>query len=183
MKFYRPFAWIMALSLTGTAMTACQSDELEPETSVSTEAVKNNVLYACVIDQTGARSVDGIRDILFTEDDIEWFNTKTREIKFRDNEEPLYKRLKPFHEIEIHLGDDVLFVVSSFVGLWYSQIFTDLVLCYGNQETVEIDGKYYLYDCYPLQFADSDEVKANVEAKTEQWSVFTSYLKSKGKLR
>ena len=182
MKLYRPFAWIMALSLTGTAMTACQSDELEPETSVSTEAVENNVLYACGIDRTEARSAVDVLDILFTEDDIEWFNVKTREIKFRDNEEPLYKRLKPFHEIEIHLGDDVLFVVSGFVGLWYSQNFTDMVLCYGNQETLEVDG-YYLYDCYPLQFADSDEVKANVEAKAGQWKAFTSYLKSKGKLR
>lgn len=182
MKPYRPAIWIVALSPTCIAMTACQSDVLEPEISVSADPAENDFLYACGVEPTESRSLAGGQNILFTEDDIEWFNTKTREIKFRDNEEPLYKRLKPFHEIEIHLGVDVLFVVSSFVGLWYSQIFTDLVLCYGNQETLEFDG-YYLYDCYPLQFSDLDEIKANAEAKSGQWKSFISHMENLGKLR
>lgn len=185
MKSYRPVIWIVALALTGIAMTDCQSDVLDPEIeiSVSADPSENDVLYACVVEPTESRSLASGQNILFTEEDVEWFNAMTREIKFRDMERPLYQRLMGVHEIEFHLGENVLFVVSSFVGLWNSQVFTDLVLCYGNQETYEIDGKYYLYDCYPFQFSDLDEVKANAEAKSGQWKAFISYMESLGKLR
>ena len=38
-------------------------------------------------------------------------------------------------------------------------------------------------DCYPLQFIDTDEVKANIKKRAGQWETFTNYLESKGKLR
>ena len=44
-------------------------------------------------------------------------------------------------------------------------------------------GHYYLQDCYPLQFIDTDEVKANIKKNEGQWELFTYYLESKGKLR
>ena len=48
---------------------------------------------------------------------------------------------------------------------------------------VSLDGNYYLYDCYPLQFIDTEAVKANREKNAAQWETFTKYLESKGKLR
>jgi len=48
---------------------------------------------------------------------------------------------------------------------------------------VSHDGNYYLYDCYPLQFIDTDTVKANREKNAAQWETFTKYLESKGKLK
>jgi hypothetical protein len=80
------------------------------------------------------------------------------------------------------LGDEVLFVVSSFVGDWDSRTFTDLVLHY-DVITDPGHGHYYLHDCYPLQFIDTDEVKANIKKNEGQWELFTYYLESKGKLR
>ena len=44
-------------------------------------------------------------------------------------------------------------------------------------------GHYYLHDCYPLQFINTDEVKANIKKNEGQWELFTYYLESKGKLR
>ena len=44
-------------------------------------------------------------------------------------------------------------------------------------------GHYYLQDCYPLQFIDTDEVKANIKKNEGQWELFTYYLENKGKLR
>ena len=43
--------------------------------------------------------------------------------------------------------------------------------------------RYYLDDCYPLQFVDTDEVKANREKNAGQWELFIYYLESKGKLK
>ena len=185
MKYYKPLAWMMAIAIASTTMTACSSDDNETEKPFTTDPVESSMLYACGVGQSETRSVADAQNVLFTEDDIEWFNVTTREIKFKDMDEPLYKRLQPFHEIEFHLGDNTLFVVSSFVGLWDSRVFNNLVLCYGNikKDVPELDGNYYLYDCYPLQFADTDEVKANHEKNAAQWETFTKYLESKGKLK
>ena len=137
------------------------------------------MLFACSFTQPDTQA--GV-DVLFNEDDIEWFNVTTREIKFRDMDEPLYKRLEPYREIKFYLGNDALFVVSSFVCDFHSMVFTDLVLHY-DVITDPGHGHYYLHDCYPLQFIDTDEVKANILKNARQWELFTYYLESKGKLR
>jgi hypothetical protein len=183
MKNFKSFARMMAITIAGMTMTACSLNGNEPEAPILIiDPVENAPLYACGISQSGTRSISDAQDILFTEGDIEWFNVTTREIKFRELDEPLYKRMQPFHEIEFHLGDDALFVVSSFVGDWDSRIFTNLVLHY-DVITDPNQGHYYLQDCYPLQFADTDEVKANREKNAEQWELFIHYLDNKGKLK
>ena len=184
MKYYKPLAWMMAIAIASTTMTACSSDDNETEKPFTTDPVESSMLYACGVGQSETRSVADAQNVLFTENDIEWFNVTTREIKFKDMDEPLYRRMQPFHEIEFHLGDDALFVVSSFVGLWDSRVFDNLVLCYGKMDgEISLDGNYYLYDCYPLQFIDTDAVKANREKNAAQWETFTKYLESKGKLK
>ena len=55
-----------------------------------------------------------------------------------------------------------------------------VVLCWGNQESIELDG-YYLYDCYPY-WLDTESVSANREKNKAQWQTFINYLASKGKL-
>ena len=97
-------------------------------------------------------------------------------------DEPLYKRLQPYREIKFCLGDNDLFVVSSFVSDLHSMVFTDLVLHY-DVITDPNQGHYYLHDCYPPQFIDTDEVKANIQKNAAQWELFTYYLESIGKLR
>ena len=171
--------WMVAVATTSLAMSmmACSNDENEAEGPVESSA-----LYACGIGQDGTRGATDAANVVFTEDDILWFDVNTRELRFKDMDEPLYKKLEPFKEIEIHLGDNALFVVSSFVGLWDSRVFDNLVLCYGNQDTIELDG-YYLYDCYPLQFINEERVQANIAKNAAQWEIFTKYLDCKGKLR
>ena len=182
MKYYKHLAWMMAIAIASTTLTACSSDDNETEKPFTTDPVESSKLYACGVGKSETRSVVDAQNVLFTENDIEWFNVTTREIKFKDMDEPLYKRMQPFHEIEFHLGDNALFVVSSFVGDWDSRTFTNLVLHY-DVITDPNQGHYYLQDCYPLQFADTDEVKTNREKNAAQWETFTKYLDSKGKLK
>ena len=178
MKHYKSLAWTLATAIAGMTLTACSLDSYEPEKPILIIDPVEVTLYACGISPSETRS----DNILFTEDDIEWFDVTTREIKFKDMEEPLYKRLEPFHEIEFHLGDDALFVVSSFVGDWDSRIFTDLVLHYQmNSDTHQ--GHYYLHDCYPPQFINDERTQANIKKNVEQWELFVYYLESKGKLK
>ena len=178
MKQLRPFAWMMAIAIASMT-TACSLDSYEPEKPFTTCPTPKAMLFACSFTQPDTQA--GV-DVLFNEDDIEWFNVTTREIKFRDMDEPLYKRLEPYREIKFYLGNDALFVVSSFVTDWDSRVYTDLVLHY-DVITDPGHGHYYLHDCYPLQFIDTDEVKANILKNARQWELFTYYLESKGKLR
>ena len=174
--------WMMAIATASIAMsvTACSSDD----NPFTTDPVQSSTLYAYGISQDGTRGVTEAANVVFTEDDILWFDVNTRELKFKDTKEPIYKKLEPFHEIEIRLGDDALFVVSSFVGLWDSRVFDNLVLCYGKIDgEVSLDGNYYLYDCYPLQFINTEIVQANREKRAQEWEYFLGYLESKGKLR
>ena len=172
--------WMMAIAIASIMMTACSSDDNETVKPLTTDLVETPTLYVSGISQSETRSGTEVQNILFTENDIEWLDINTREIKFKDIDEPLYKRLQPFHEIEFHLGDNALFVVSSFVGNWDSRVFTDLVLHYDD---ITDKGHYYLQDCYPLQFADTDEVKANSKKNAGQWETFTKYLEKIGKLK
>ncbi|MDE5870369.1 MAG: hypothetical protein K2H22_00265 [Muribaculaceae bacterium] len=182
MKHCKTVSLFMATAIASMTLTACVNDNSEPEKPFTVCPIGQNFFYACGIGEGLTRSETDVETIFFSEDNIVSFNITTREIKFKHMEEPLYKRLEPYHEIEFHLGDQTLFTVSRFVGLWDSRVFDDLVLCYGNQESITTDGNYYLYDCYPLQFADTEAVKANREKNKTRWETFIRYLDSKGKL-
>ena len=187
MKQLNLLAWMMVIAMTSMTMTACSSDDTEAEQPFTTDPVEKSTLYACGISESETRSDLDAQNVLFTEDDIEWFNVTTREIKFKNFAEPLYKRMMPFHEIEFRLGDQTLFSGSTFVGLICSQVFNDLVLCCGKIEDGEVidSNRYYLYDCYPNtpQFLNDEQVKANRAKRAAQWETFTKYLESKGKLK
>ena len=182
MKHYKTFAWMMAIAIASMTMSACSSGDIETEKPFTTDPVEKATLYACGINQPGTRSMTDVDNIIFTEDDIEWFNVTTREIKFKDTDEPLYKRLEPYREIKFYLGDNVLFVVSSFVSDIHSMTFTDLVLHYDLISDPN-QGHYYLHDCYPPQFINDERTQANIKKNAGQWELFTYYLESKGKLR
>jgi len=185
MKHYSPFAWTMTIAIAGTMMTACSLDGYEPEKPFTTCPVENTKLYAFGIGQPGTRSVADVEKFLFTDDDIEWFDPDTRELRFRDTKEPLREEIPLLAGIDFYLGGEHLFSGGAIcVSLICSQVFDDLVLCCGKIDGEVIDdGRYYLYDCYPLQFIDTDEVKANRLRRASQWEAFLKYLESKGKLR
>ena len=187
MRKIKTIAWMMTTAIASMTLTACSIDDYEPAKPFTTEPVELNKLYAYGIGQSGGESAKEGYKVLFTEDDIEWFDLNTREIRFKDavdKDEPLYKRLQPFNKIGIQLSDHFLFEISSFVGLWDSRIFYDLVLCYGKMDgEVLNDGKYYLYDCYPIQFINDEQVQANIKKNAAQWQALIKFLESKGKLR
>ena len=185
MKHYRPFARIMAIAIASTVMTACSLDGYEPEKPFTTCPVEKATLFAVGIGEPGTRSDADAERFLFTDNDIEWFDLNTRELRFRDTMEPLREEIPLLTKIDFYLGGEHLFSGgATCVGLICSQVFDDLVLCCGKIDGEVIDdGRYYLYDCYPLQFIDTDEVKANRLRRASQWEAFLKYLESKGKLK
>jgi len=194
MKHHKSLAWTMAIAIASTVMTACSLDSNEPEKPFTTCPPSGTTLYACGISHSGTRSIG---NVLFTEDDIEWFNITTREIKFIDKQsgkaerhetmEPLRESVPLLAGVDFFLGGEHLFSGGvTYVGLICSQVFDDLVLCCGKIDGgVVDDDHYYLYDCYPQipEFINDERVQANRAKRAKQWELFTDYLESKGKLR
>ena len=183
MKHSTTLAWTMAIATAGM-MAACSLDSNEPEKPFTTDPVEQTKFFACEVNSEtrGTAAVDTV----FTEDDIEWFNVTTREIRFKDADGQLLQRLMAnYHKenLEFRLGEVVLFEVSRFVSDFDSRVFFDLVLHYSTMDDDEAHPRYYLHDCYPPQFLNDERTQANIAKRAPQWETFTTYLDSKGKLR
>ena len=168
------------------SLASCSSNDNEMEKPYTTDPVEQTKFFACeVSDET--KGTTAAVDTIFTEDDIEWFNVSTREIRFKNTNEQLFKKLmENYHKenLEFHLGENILFTVSRFVADIDSRIFDDLVLYYSTTDASDYEhGTYYLHDCYPLQFINEERVQNNIKKNAVQWKTFVNYLDSKGKLK
>ena len=132
-------------------LASCSNSDNEQEKPLTTDPVEQTRFFVC---EAGGetRGTTAVIDTLFTEDDIEWFNVSTREIRFKKQDEQLYTKLMKNYnkeKLEFHLGEDVLFEVSRFVSDIDSRVFTDLVLHYSVIGADADNPRYYLHDCYP----------------------------------
>ena len=184
MKHYKPLAWMMAIAIATLSLlqTACSNDDETVNVSDDNQNEPMAELCAYGVMPTGTR---GAHSAIFTDDDIEWFDLNTHELRFRDTMKPLREEIPLLAGIDIYLDGEYLFSSGvTFVSLICSQMFDNLVLCCGKIDGEVIDdGHYYLYDCYPAQFIDDERVKANRLRRASQWEAFLKYLESKGKLR
>ena len=166
-------------------LASCSNSGNEQDKPFTTDPVEQIKFFVC--ETSGeTRGATALIDTLFTEDDIEWFNVSTREIKFKKQDEQLFNKLmKNYHKegLEFRLGESLLFEVSRFVSDFDSRVFTDLVLHYSVIAEDADNPRYYLHDCYPLQFISDERTQANIKKNAVQWETFTKYLESKGKLR
>lgn len=184
MKHYKPLAWMMAIAIATLSLplTACSNEDETVNVSDDKQSEPMAELCAYGVMPTETRGAHGA---VFTDDDIEWFDLNTRELRFRDAMKPLREEIPLLAGIDIYLDGEYLFSSgATFVSLICSQMFDDLVLCCGKIDGKVIDdGHYYLYDCYPPQFVDDERVKANRLRRASQWEAFLNYLESKGKLK
>ena len=169
MKLWRNILVMTAVMLSLASCSSNDNDQEKPFTVCPEELVK---FFACEMNSKTR--------------DIEWFNVSTREIRFKKQDEQLFKKLmKNYHKegLEFRLGENFLFEVSRFVSDIDSRIFYDLVLHYSTIGEDEGNPRYYLHDCYPAQFINDERTQANIKKNALQWETFTKYLESKGKLR
>ena len=176
--------WTVAIATASLAMsmTACSSDDNEVNNMPEAKQQTETKLCAYAVMPTETRDADGA---LFTDEDIEWFDVNTRELRFRDTPTTPNGRLQLLGGIDFYLDGEFLFEGgATYVGLICSQVFLDLVLCQGRIEGGQvINDSYYLQDCYPPQFIDDETVKTNRIRRAAQWEKFTKYLESKDKLK
>ena len=173
--------WTVAIAIVSLTMslTACSSDdnEVNNELSGNENVEPSAMLAAYAIDSQETRSGGEAKTAVFTDEEIEWFDLNTRELRFGIDSEAIHKQLESLDRMEFRLGDDVLFQVDNLVNPTFSRTYFDLVLYYDwtweNDEKVGVG--YYLYDCYPQQFVDEELTKNNRNKRAEQWKAFTEY--------
>ena len=178
--------WRIAfMMLAAFSLASCSSNDNEQDKTITVFPEEQIKFFVC--EASGeTRGATAVIDTLFTEDDIEWFNVDTREIRFKKQDEQLFNKLmKNYHQenLEFHLGENFLFEVSRFVSDFDSRIFYDLVLHYSLIGEDEGNPRYYLHDCYPAQFISDERTQANIKKNAVQWETFTKYLENKGKLK
>ena len=93
------------------SLVSCSSNDGEQEKPFTVCPVEQTKFFVC--EASGeTRGATAVIDTLFTEDDIEWFNVSTREIRFKKQDEQLFKKLmKNYHKegLEFRLGENFLF--------------------------------------------------------------------------
>ena len=109
---------------------------------------------------------------VFTGDDIEWFNPRTREIRFRKiNSIPVYAR------IEMKVGEETVFTIVAHINEVVSRAYNNLVLLYEYEKNA-----YFLNDNYP-DYWDPEGTRRNAEKRAPGWAKFLKQLKKEGKLK
>ena len=89
--------WTVAIAIASFAMslTACSSDdnEVSNELSGKENVGQSAMLAAYAIDSQGTRSGGEAKTAVFTDEDIEWFDLNTRELRFGIDSKAIHRRL------------------------------------------------------------------------------------------
>ncbi|KGL56425.1 MULTISPECIES: hypothetical protein [Bacteroidales] len=110
--------------------------------------------------------------LAFTGDDIEWFNPRTREIRFRKiNSIPVYAR------IEMKVGEETVFTIVAHISHVVNRAYNNLVLFYDMEKNA-----YFLNDNWP-DYWDPEGTRRNAEKRAPGWAKFLKQLKKEGKLK
>jgi hypothetical protein len=140
-------------------------------------------LVAKVSRQEVLLRADNEEQIVFTGNDILWFNASTKEMRFKNNfsHREVLDNILP-HSLGFYIDDEYLFSSLVNVSNINSQIFDSPVFYYDL-----VENRFYLNDGYPdvvhlqnseLHQSIRDENMARIQA---EWGKFADYLKREGK--
>lgn len=115
--------------------------------------------------------------IVFTGNDIQWFNPQTREVKFKKNVD--HNNFHTYQNIHFNLDGNFLFTARTYASQYHSFVINDLVLF------IDVfTQKCYLYDCYPVEIMENDsDTQKNKEKRAAAWTLFLKQLKAEQKIK
>jgi len=172
---------LLITTLTCILLTGCRT-----ESEVVQELTESRINARASSVDIITRSVqnNGVTgEIVFTGNDILWFNETTKEIRFKDNS--LYKSAAfSYPSIEFYIDDEYLFSSMTYVNSLSSQTFNRLVFYYDI-----LGNKYYLADGYPevSVLLDPQEAQVlrdeNMQKISSEWNKFIIQLKTEGRYK
>ncbi len=162
--------WLLICTLL-FSFCSCSDSELPKDVQKSkiTAIVRYNI--------TSKANSDGSEPkLLFTGDDIAWFNPTSREIKFTTvKSEPF--SFPMYAQIDIKLKNETLFTIVAHINETVNRAYDDLVLFYDLENS-----KYYLYDNYP-NYWSPETTEINRQHRKVNWNKFLEQLKKENRLK
>ena len=182
------------IAVSSLLLSGCLTDVLEDGATGKTEIEPKITVRALNVDAATGSVVqsDVLGQVVFTGNDILWFNETTKELRFKDNmlynpaNNPVFLNTRA---IGFYIGGEFLFSSMVYVDSSISQIFDSLVLYYNT-----VENKYFLLDGYPPN--DSNDLLPNGNASFEippreknrntiavEWNKFVNQLKAEEKYK
>jgi hypothetical protein len=163
------FLVVMSFALT---MFSCSNDTNVPASAKDDEL---SVVTATAGTNMKTYSTEG-ESVVFTGDDIETYNGKTRRIVFRDlTYDDLFRRAESNSTLKFYLGDEFLFDIILVRG--WVHVSYDVAALIASRGNEYVPDKFYLLDGI-----ESDGRLTGRLFETQAWSRFIQYLTDAGKL-
>jgi len=156
------------------------SKEIATSADVLAELSVTGIIAWAATIETDAKSKQEAERIVFTGNDMLWFNETTKEIRFKDNSS-LKTAIANVQALKFYIDNEFLFTSYVLQSSANTQIINSLVFVYNT-----IENKYYLLDGYPpvtneLPPTANDARDKNNQSIATEWSLFINQLKKEGK--
>jgi hypothetical protein len=169
-----------------TAMMGFSLSGCSPGAEEEIPSTASRLIVRTASEEVTARSAGGnlSEAIVFTGDDILWFNETTKEIRFKDNVSNNPHNKGFGKSIKFYIDDEYLFSSMVYVSDISSLTYNSPVFYYNLTEN-----KFYLKDGYPdasvLQNGEAAQAERdeNMRKIAAEWNRFIELMKNEGRYR
>lgn len=183
--------WLCAILFSTTLCCSCSSNDDDSTTSVKTAtrsvSIADRSLYAIARQSSDAIIRHKAEMPVFSLSDIESFNPKTGEIKFKDIafDKELFYDIACKYRVYFYAGDDLLFdalTVSWFSSVGYFDQLTFQCDFYGPSDDGLKNSRFFLSYGYPGPIDGDETIKELMKKNAAGMERFVSILSKAGKI-
>lgn len=182
--------WLCAILFSTTLCCSCSSDDDDSTTSAKTAtrsvSIADRSLYAIARQSSDAIIQHKAEMPVFSLSDIESFNPKTGEIKFKDIvfDKELFYDIACKYRVYFYAGDDLLFDARTVSWLSSAGYFDELTFqcdIYGPSDGLK-NSRFFLSYGYPGTIDGDETVKELMKKNEAGMERFISILRKAGKI-
>ena len=182
--------WLVAILISTTLCGSCSSDDDDSTTSAKTTtrstSIADRSLYAIARQSSDAIIQYKAEMPVFSLSDIESYNPKTGEIKFKDIafDKELFYDIACKYRVYFYAGDDLLFDARTVSWLSSAGYFDELTFqcdIYGPSDGLK-NSRFFLSYGYPGTIDGDETVKELMKKNEAGMERFVSILRKAGKI-
>ena len=181
--------WLCAILISTTLCCSCNSDDdstTSAKTATRSVSITDRSLYAIARQSSDAIIQHKAEMPVFSLSDIESFNPKTGEIKFKDIvfDKELFYDIACKYRVYFYAGDDLLFDARTVSWLSSAGYFDELTFqcdIYGPSDGLK-NSRFFLSYGYPGTIDGDETVKELMKKNEAGMERFVSILRKAGKI-
>ena len=181
--------WLVAILISTTLCGSCSSDDdstTPAETATRSASIADRSLYAIARQSSDAIIQHKAEMPVFSLSDIESYNPKTGEIKFKDIafDKELFYDIACKYRVYFYAGDDLLFDARTVSWLSSAGYFDELTFqcdIYGPSDGLK-NSRFFLSYGYPGPIDGDETIKELMKKNEAGMERFVSILRKAGKI-